>query len=71
MFYTLPFSYDFFHLHSSFQRSKKEAKGNGTYTYTSIEKLLSNKFARQVKRQGDVYSGCVLTCYLCTLRNMN
>ncbi|KAH6780183.1 hypothetical protein C2S52_011420 [Perilla frutescens var. hirtella] len=29
-------------------RSKREAKDNGTYTYTSIEKLLSNKFALQL-----------------------
>lgn len=29
-------------------RSKREAKANGTYTYISIEKLLSNKFARQL-----------------------
>ncbi|XP_057766071.1 protein IQ-DOMAIN 32-like [Salvia miltiorrhiza] len=28
--------------------SKREAKANGTYTYISIEKLLGNKFARQL-----------------------
>ncbi|KAG8377893.1 hypothetical protein BUALT_Bualt08G0080900 [Buddleja alternifolia] len=28
--------------------NKKEAKPNGTYTYISIEKLLSNRFARQL-----------------------
>lgn len=46
---------DFFHTRSSFQRSKREAKENGTHT---IEKLLSNTFARQVK-YSDVYSGFV------------
>ncbi|KAI3460374.1 hypothetical protein Pfo_017037 [Paulownia fortunei] len=29
-------------------RSRREAKPNGNYTYTTIEKLLSNKFARQL-----------------------
>ncbi|KAH6776600.1 IQ-domain 32 [Perilla frutescens var. hirtella] len=29
-------------------QSKKEAKASGTYTYVSIEKLLSNAFARQL-----------------------
>lgn len=30
-------------------QSKREAKPNGSCTYVSIEKLLSNAFARQVK----------------------
>lgn len=33
----------------SFQRSKTEAKANSTSAYISIEKLLGNKFASQVK----------------------
>ncbi|KAK4429348.1 protein IQ-DOMAIN 32 [Sesamum alatum] len=39
---------DFVKQSESSGKSKKEAKTNGTYTYISMEKLLSNAFARQL-----------------------
>lgn len=44
-----PFQFFYFNIRSFLHfQSKKEAKATGAYTYVSIEKLLSNAFARQV-----------------------